>query len=40
MINQLGNASTHFIYSIFISGISEEFITKLISGPNITNNNK
>ena len=40
MINQLGNASTHFIYSIFISGISEEFITKLISGPKITNNNK
>ena len=40
MLSQLGNASSHFVYSVFISGISEEFITKLISGPNITNNNK
>ena len=27
-----------FINSIFISGISEEYISKLISGPNINNN--
>ena len=40
MLSQLGNASCRFVYSIFISGVSEEFITKLISGPNINNNNK
>ena len=40
MLSQLGNSSSQFVYSIFISGVSEEFITKLIQGPNITNNNK
>ena len=38
MLSQLSNTSSKFVYSIFISGVSEEFITKLISGPN--NNNK
>ena len=38
MLSQYGNVSGKFIYSIFISGVSEEFITKLISGPNINNN--
>ena len=40
MFSQLGDVSSHFVKSIFISGVSEEFITKLISGPTITNNNK
>ena len=40
MLSQLGNSSSQFVYSIFISGVSEEFITKLIQGPNINNNNK
>ena len=39
MLTQLRNTTSNFVYSIFISGISEEFITKLISGPIITNNN-
>ena len=38
MLSQLSNTSSKFVYSIFISGISEEFITKLISGPNNYNN--
>ena len=40
MFSQLGNVTSSFVKSIFISGVSEEFITKLISGPNIANNNK
>jgi hypothetical protein len=39
MLSQIGNASSQFIYSIFISGISEEYISKLISNP-VANNNK
>ena len=40
MLSQLGSSSFQFVYSIFISGVGEEFITKLIQRPNITNNNK
>ena len=39
MLSQIGNASSQFIYSVFISGISEEYISKLISNP-VANNNK
>ena len=38
MFSELGNISSQFINSIFISGVSEEYISKLISGPNINNN--
>ena len=38
MFSELGNISSQFINSIFISGISEEYISNLISGPNINNN--
>ena len=37
MISELLNSSSRFINSIFISGISEENISKLISSPNINN---
>ena len=38
MVPQFGKITSRFVNSIFISGVSEEFITKLISGP--ANNNK
>ena len=38
MFSEIGNISSQFIISIFISGESEEYISKLISGTNINNN--
>ena len=38
MLSQIKNVSSRFITSIFISGINEAFITKLISNQNININ--